>query len=517
MKSKPTKSIHNIIITILPITLIASACLSTTQAAPPWAQVRKLLASDGAQGNRFGTSVATSGNLIVVGAESDDDNGTDSGSAYVFDETTGQQLFKLLALDGRAGDNFGISVAADGNLAVIGALNDDSIKNGPNSGSAYVFDITTGRQLVKLVAADGFKFDQFGFSVAMSGNLAVIGSRFNDNENGFAAGSAYVFDVTTGQQLFKLIPDDGLSRENFGMSVAVSGNIAVVGTQFGHDNGIQTGAAYVFDLTSGLQVFKLLPQDRTSGGGGLFGRSVALNGNISVIGAVGDDDNGPESGSAYVFDVTTGQQNFKLHAADGEGYDSFGESVAISGNQAVIGATGDSDNSISSGSAYVFDVTTGQQLFKLLTSDGAIDDYFGDSVAISNNLVVIGSFRDSVNGPGSGSTYIFEPRTTNYLTADPMPLMAGQDATFSLVQTLPNEQTWLLYSLRGLKRIFIPQLNITIDLKRPKIAAGPQLTDANGNLQIVMTMPTITNPLNVWFQAVQNNNVTNFIPTQLIP
>ena len=185
----------------------------------------------------------------------------------------------------------------------------------------------------------------------------------------------------------------------------------------------------------------------------------------------------------------------------------------------MIGANGDDDNenSSASGSAYVFDVSTGNQLFKLHPSDGAEDDFFGYSVGISGNTAVIGALDDDDNGTDSGSAYIFQQRTTNYLTIEPFPLLAGQDGTFSMVQTLPNEQTWLLYSKKGLGQTFISQLNVTIDLSNPKIAIGPQLTDANGNLQLALSMPTVPHKINVWFQSVQHNNVTNFFRTQLIP
>ena len=140
----------------------------------------------------------------------------------------------------------------------------------------------------------------------------------------------------------------------------------------------------------------------------MFGSSASVSGNLAVIGARGDDDNGDASGSAYVFDVTTGQQLFKLLAADGAPSDQFSGSVAISGNVAAIGAAGNDDHGASSGSAYIFDVTTGRQLYKLLAADGVTGDLFGNSVAVSGNQAVIGAIFDDDNGETSGSAYIFE-------------------------------------------------------------------------------------------------------------
>ena len=178
--------------------LVSLACLATFTSAQTNEDL-KLVASDGAAGNRFGFSIAISGNTAVIGAPWDDDNGDYSGSAYVFDVTTGQELFKLTASDGAEGDRFSHSVAASGNIAVIGAFKDDD--KAQDTGSAYLFDITTGQELAKLTASDGAALDFFGRPVAISGNTAVIGAPYDDG-NSTDSGSAYVFGLTP----------DGVSR-----------------------------------------------------------------------------------------------------------------------------------------------------------------------------------------------------------------------------------------------------------------------------------------------------------------
>ncbi|CAK0905908.1 unnamed protein product [Prorocentrum cordatum] len=165
------------------------------------AQMLKLLAGDGVAFDQFGVSVAVSsdGARVVVGADYyyADDQGIDFGSAYVLDGTTGERLLKLVASDGAAGDQFGYSVAvsSDGARVVVGARGDDD--QGSSSGSAYVFDGTTGERLLKLVASDGAAEDEFGYSVAVSsdGARVVVGAIF-DNDQGTSSGSAYVFDFT---------------------------------------------------------------------------------------------------------------------------------------------------------------------------------------------------------------------------------------------------------------------------------------------------------------------------------
>jgi len=488
--------------------------LSITQAAPPWEQTHKLLTSDGAKLDKFGYSVSLNGDLAVIGAPIGDSDGLDTGSAYVFDVTSGQQLFKLQPTDVATHDYFGFSVALGKNYAVIGAYGDDN-ENNYNSGSAYVFDIITGQQLFKLRPSDSASGDEFGFSVAISGNLAIIGA-LDDDDNGENSGAVYVFDVTTGQQIFKLMATDGDAGDFFGNSVALNGNVAIIGATGDTDNGSYSGSAYVFDVATDRQLFKLLPTDGASMDN--FGTSVSLSGNLAVIGALGNDDNGGNSGSAYVFDVTTGRQLFKLLPNDGTIDDRFGKSCAISGNLTLVSANGDDDKGLDFGSAYIFDLSTGQQLYKLLPSDGSRFDDFGNSVAIKGNLAVMGAiYADNGNNYRTGAAYIFQQRITNYLTVEPFPLHADQDGIFSIFEGVPDDNTWILYSLKGLGQTFISQLNVTIDLNKPVIAAGPRLTDANGDLQLLLQLPTIVNPRSIWFQAVQKNNTTNFFRSQIIP
>ncbi|MFE3846210.1 hypothetical protein ACFL1L_05075, partial [Thermoplasmatota archaeon] len=159
-----------------------------------WTEQAKLRASDGAAGDQFGYSVSINGDYAIIGARLDDDNGAYSGSAYVFirSGTDWTQQAKLLASDGYIGDNFGFSVSIDGDYAIIGARLDDY--NGENSGSAYVFirSGTAWTQQVKLLASDGDAGDYFGGSVSIDGDYAIIGA-CGDNDNGDGSGSAYVF------------------------------------------------------------------------------------------------------------------------------------------------------------------------------------------------------------------------------------------------------------------------------------------------------------------------------------
>ncbi len=253
----------------------------------------------------FGKSVSLSGNRALIGADASDPKGRESGAAYVFewDGTTWNQMAKLTASDGAAGDYFGHSVSLSGNRALIGAWADDD--KGGDSGSAYVFewDGSTWTQVAKLTASDGAERDWFGISVSLFGSRALVGAPIDD-DNGSNSGSAYVYEWngSAWTQVAKLTASDGVASDEFGRSVSLSGDRALVGA-FGNDeNGFESGSAYVFDWdgTTWNEVAKLMASDGAEIAN--FGFSVSLDGNRALVGAYRDDDYGFGSGSAYVFE-----------------------------------------------------------------------------------------------------------------------------------------------------------------------------------------------------------------------
>jgi len=363
----------------------------------PHSNETKITASDGAASDNFGYSVAVGSGRIVVGAYGDDDNGSDSGSAYIFD-LDGTNEVKITASDGASNDYFGWSVAVGSGRIVVGAYQDDD--NGLDSGSAYIFDLD-GNQLTKITASDGAGSDNFGRSVAVGSGRIVVGA-YQDDDDGSASGSAYIFDLD-GNQLTKITASDGAGSDNFGISVAVGSGRIVVGAYLDDDNGGDSGSAYIFDL-DGNQLAKITASDGASND--YFGYSVAVGSGRIVVGAYADDDDGSASGSAYIFDLD-GNQLTKITASDGASGDSFGSSVAVGSGRIVVSAYGDADNGSYSGSAYIFDLD-GNQLAKITASDGAASDLFGISVAVGSGRIVVGARYDDDNGSNSGSAYIYE-------------------------------------------------------------------------------------------------------------
>ena len=143
----------------------------------------------------FGIGIAIDNGVVAVGAPADDDNGGDSGSVYLFDASTGVQIAELFTSDGAVGDRFGGSIAIDNGVLAGRAVGDDD--NGADSGSAYLFDISDPNspiQIAKLLPSDGAANDQFGFSIAIDNGVVAVGSRLDD-DNGDDSGSAYVFDL----------------------------------------------------------------------------------------------------------------------------------------------------------------------------------------------------------------------------------------------------------------------------------------------------------------------------------
>jgi hypothetical protein len=371
---------------------VVRGTLGAPAAAGGAVQQAKLTASDSAPGDGLGDSVAISGSTAVVGASFEN---SQTGAAYVFvrSGTAWSQQAKLTASDGVSFDRFGASVAISGATVVVGA---DGQNN--QTGAAYVFvrSGTTWSQQAKLTASDGDTFDDFGYSVAIYGATVVVGT---PSENAFV-GAAYVFvhSGTAWHQQAKLTPSDG-KRGSFGNSVAISGSTVVVGAE---DKNFNTGAAYVFvrSGTAWHQQARLTASDAAQRSD--FGYSVAVSGPAVVVGA--NHLSGSGIGAAYVFvrSGTAWSQQAKLTAPGPATFDLFGDSVAIVGSTAVVGAPGQ----LSPGAAYVFvrSGTAWSQQAKLTASDGASRDFFGGSVAIVKSTAVVGAPN---NNSATGAAYVY--------------------------------------------------------------------------------------------------------------
>ena len=252
----------------------------------------------------------------MIGAKSDSDGGTDSGSAYIFERNQGGtnnwgQVSKLTATDASAGDLFGSSVSLNSDTALIAAFLDSDA--GIGSGSAYIFERNQGGmdnwgQVTKLVANDATEYDYFGRSVSIFDDTALVGSA-GDSDGGTNSGSAYIFErdqggVNNWGQVAKLTAGDATAYDYFGLSVSLYNNKALVGAP--QEAGNTQGAVFIFERNQGGsgawgQVDEFNADDTMTDD--YFGCAVSLSGNIVVVGALLDDDGGTDSGSAYIFNL----------------------------------------------------------------------------------------------------------------------------------------------------------------------------------------------------------------------
>jgi outer membrane protein assembly factor BamB len=349
--------------------------------------------------NNFPTSLAVSGNLAVIGGDgpyiSFSQRGP--GAAFVYDLTTGQRVSTLAAATAvRPSSNFGDAVAIDGNLALVGSPTENRF------GAAYLFDAITGQQLFRLAAQVPETDGHFGKSVAIANGLAVVGS-----VNGDAEGQVTVFDAATGTYLRTLLPADHPLEASFGFSVATSGNYAIVGAPYDEHSGPTSGSAYVFDLTTGAQVHKLVASDAHSEA--YFGSDVAIDGTRLAVSASKQDGFQKEAG-VYVFDLVTGAQT--LHIEDtqsprvetgGTYYRRFGTTVSLVGDRLLIGAPDNSEQVESAGAAFLYDVNTGALLSKYSEPTPGSFNWFGYSLAMTDSKILIDTSREGE----SGSAFVF--------------------------------------------------------------------------------------------------------------
>jgi hypothetical protein len=298
--------------------------------------------------------------------------GDDAQFAYLYDVATRHKLFTLQGTDTQLNDRFGISVALSADYALVGANQKQA---------AYVFDVHTGQQLQKFSdpnAPPTFGFG-FGISTAISGNIAVVGDIGDDTQSS-DAGAVYVYNILSGQLLRTMYtPSNNTLDVQYGSSVDMEGNFMVVGAAGAHEGGpSHTGAAYVYDA-SGNYLRTLQP----TGPSHAFGHSIEIVGNLAMI-----SDYNPSS--AYLFDLQTGQQLRKFVSPNPNTNDGFGHSIAFDGQRALIGDWTAQVNGVADvGTAYLFDVGTGDLLATLQPQElHSFDDAFGYSVAMNGNTLI---------------------------------------------------------------------------------------------------------------------------------
>ena len=394
----------------------------------------KLLASDGKEDDNFGTSVTTNGDFAIVGSPGGpmitglEDN---PGAIYIYEQINNQwtESEKILAPDGAPGDRFGISVDMDNDLAIVGASSNGT------SGAAYIYRFAGNNWNLesKITPNDGGVNDSFGKSVAISGDVAAVGSYSHGD-----FGAVYIFNYQAGNwvQTQKLIPFDGEINDRFGYAIDLDENYLLVGNPTDGHNGTLSGSAYIFDK-DGWTLHKKVYGDQIDEAD-QFGCSVAIQGQYAIVGAEEDEGiNGTSSaGTAYVFFNSISsdwEQTAMLWAADAQPNQAFGSSVSIFDDYIIIGAERDSEAGGSSGAAYVFRDESGNgvnwlmqnKLFGDKDNDVAL---FGNAVHLFGTTAIVSSKYDDDNGHNSGSAYIFN----SIVNTSNLPVLSVTPSSFEL-------------------------------------------------------------------------------------
>lgn len=397
-----------------------------------WGQVAKLTAADKQAGDQFGYAVALDGDVAAIGAYTADPGGLNSaGAVYVFQRAAGNstnwpQIAKLTASDKGANDQFGKAVAIEGEVIVVGALEEDP-GDLNNAGSAYLFIRNAGGtnawgQVAKLVAADAAAGDRFGSAVDVAGDIVLVGASVADVAGVTNAGAAYAFRRNEGGldawgQCAKLIASDGAADDEFGVAVAVDDGVALVGAH-ADDAGTRTnaGAAYVFEQHAGGanawgQVGKLSGSQATNNG--YFGRAVALDAHALLVGA----QQGAASPSGLVCRVTVEAEDWTRVQdpwVDESSVRYFGSSVSMDGDVLAVGAPGFSDaGTTNCGTVFVYDRDAdrrGSWIRRaiLRPQDLMDNDQFGYRLAVGGDVLAVASLKDDGTNADVGAVYVYE-------------------------------------------------------------------------------------------------------------
>jgi FG-GAP repeat len=455
---------------LIPLVLL----LAATPLAMAQCEVQ-LLAPDGATWDDFSYGVALEGDTAVVGAPGDTAGGIWSGSVYVFVRSAGNWALaaKLLPADQRSQQRFGESVALSGDTLVVGAPGDD--EHGKGAGATYVFvgSGSSWSQEAKLSASNATAYQEYGSAVAVEGDRAVVGApTWASMIDG--AGWAFVYDRVgaTWSEVAVLEPGDPEDNDLFGYSVAVQGGRVAVGAPFAD---VENGATYVFTEAGGVwaQTEKIKPADLQYAS--WFGTSLAFEGAWLVVGAMGRSEAGYGAGAAYLYEDAGGawQERAKLLAGDSDFDDRFGWTVAMSQGRVLVGAPwedGDCGYDCKRGKTYLFEDLGGGwgQVDAFVSSDQGDLDFFGAALAADGDTALCGAFNHDgpANNMGAAYVYRFEPVGSTYCVANANSsgLRAAISATGSTLVTdncllligakLPTDQ--FAYFLMSQSQDFVP-------------------------------------------------------------
>ncbi len=379
-----------------------------------------LYASDAAAYDLFGYSVSINGDYAIVGAPGESSN---SGAAYIFKRngTAWTEQSKITAGDdSHTGADFGKSVSISGDYAIIGAPKDNGAED--NSGAAYIFkrNGTAWGLQNQITAYDAEEDDEFGCSVSINGDYAVVGAHLEDEAED-NSGAAYIFkrNGTAWDTHDKIMASDAGESDNFGCSVAINGDYVVIGASRKDEAEDNSGAAYIFKRNGTEWNFQDKITATLAQADAEFGKSVSISGDYVIAGANNEDGAATNSGAAYIFKRNGTAWDFqdKITATAAQVGACFGRSVAINGDYAVAGACFENGEATDSGAAYIFkrNGTTWDLQDKITAGEDAQSGAnFSYSVAISGDYAIAGAWLKNRAAANSGEAYIFKRNGTEW-------------------------------------------------------------------------------------------------------
>ncbi len=393
------------------LTLFAPARSVMTQSSLTFTQT-KLLASDAAQYDYFGLSVAVKGDTAVIGAYGKSDLARNAGAAYAFARNAGAwaQQARLGTSTPLIDAYLGATVATNGSYTAAGAPY--ASVGAQNDGVVYLFSNATWQQQTILLPNDPDSLSQFGNALAINGNTLFVGAPMHDSF-GVNAGAVYVFtfDGVSWVQRQKLIGADTASGDRFGSALALNDGWLAVSAPLHSSPGSPGGAVYLFEFdgVSWVQRYKVGAPDTIAGD--RFGSAIALDNGWLAVGVPLHRFVGSASGAVYLFEFngTAWVQRQKFVASDTVGGDQFGSALALENQRLVIGAPLHSSNGPASGAVYIFEraTTTWIERAKLIGSDTNAGDRLGGSISIDGTTILVGAYGDTAAGPGTGAAYVF--------------------------------------------------------------------------------------------------------------
>ncbi len=377
-----------------------------------------VVSPNAAEGDRFGWAVAAEGSLLLVGEPGDDTGAPDAGAAHLLDVETGATIRSFYNPDPEARDEFGTAVALSGNLALIGAQYEGGVAE--EEGAAYLFDVTTGALLHEFHPQFASEQAWFGNAVTFVNGYPVVGSP-NADAGADNAGAVHLYDPVSGALLHTFLNSELAADEGFGYSLATMGSTLVIGAPFdgpASEPGVHIGFVHLYDAdvaspsfgTLQRMIFPILPHNGYTLS---FGISVATLGTDLVVGDPSAlpgipstwDGPRPQAGAAFLVDGATGLKKRELINPLLDHLSFFGLTVAGSGDRILVGAPLDDNPAIAGGAVYVFEASTGAPLRMLTSPAPGIGNFFGFALTPADGDVFAGAPQDDAVGVRAGAAY----------------------------------------------------------------------------------------------------------------